>query len=69
VASATKALSGHSDLLAGYVASDQPELIAAVERQRLLVGVIVGGFDAWLLLRSLGSAGLRFERNATTRRR
>jgi cystathionine gamma-lyase len=62
VASATKALSGHSDLLAGYAASDQPELIAAVARQRLLVGAIVGGFDAWLLLRSLGSAGLRFER-------
>jgi cystathionine gamma-lyase len=29
VASATKALSGHSDVLAGYVATNQPELIAA----------------------------------------
>ncbi|OBI93862.1 cystathionine gamma-lyase [Mycobacterium alsense] len=62
VASATKILSGHSDLLAGYVASDQPEVMAAVERQRLLGGAILGGFEAWLLLRSLGSAGLRFER-------
>jgi cystathionine gamma-lyase len=62
VASATKALSGHSDLLAGYVASGQPELLAAVERQRLLAGAILGGFEAWLLLRSLASAGLRFER-------
>ena len=62
VASATKALSGHSDLLAGYVATNQPELIAAVERQRLLAGAILGAFEAWLLLRSLGSAGLRFER-------
>lgn len=62
VASATKALSGHSDLLAGYVATDRPELIAAAERQRLLAGAILGGFEAWLLLRSLGSAGLRFER-------
>lgn len=62
VASATKVLAGHSDLLAGYVATSQPELIAAVERQRALAGAIPGGFEAWLLLRSLGSAGLRFER-------
>ena len=61
VASATKALSGHSDLLAGYVATNEPELIAAVERQRLLAGAILGAFEAWML-RSLGSAGLRFER-------
>jgi cystathionine gamma-lyase len=62
VASATKGLSGQSDLLAGYVATNQPEFVAAVERQRLLAGAILGGFEAWLLLRSLGSAGLRFDR-------
>lgn len=62
VASATKALSGHSDLLAGYVAGSQPELMAALERDRLLAGPILGAFEGWLVLRSLGSAGLRFER-------
>src|SRR6185312_11014987 len=62
VASATKSLSGHSDLLAGYVAGSHPELMAAVERDRLLAGPILGAFEAWLVLRSLGSAGLRFER-------
>ncbi len=62
VASATKMLSGHSDLLAGYVATNQPELVTALERERLLAGAILGGFEAWLLIRSLGSAGLRFER-------
>lgn len=62
VASATKALSGHSDLLAGYVAGDDAELMAAVARERLLAGPILGAFEAWLLVRSLGSAGLRFER-------
>jgi cystathionine gamma-lyase len=41
VASATKILSGHSDVLAGYVAGDQPDLIAAVERHRLLAGAIL----------------------------
>lgn len=62
VASATKALSGHSDLLAGYVAGSQPELMAAIARERLLAGPILGVFEAWLLLRSLGSAGLRIDR-------
>jgi cystathionine gamma-lyase len=62
VASATKALSGHSDLVAGYVAGSHPGLMAAVQRDRLLAGPILGAFEAWLVLRSLGSAGLRFER-------
>ncbi|OBI47329.1 cystathionine gamma-lyase [Mycobacterium kyorinense] len=62
VASATKALSGHSDVVAGYVAGNQLELIAAVERERLLAGAILGAFEAWLVLRSVGSAGLRFDR-------
>ena len=62
VASATKMLSGHSDLLAGYVATNDDELATSLERERLLAGAILGGFEAWLLVRSLGSAGLRFER-------
>ncbi|MCB0941019.1 MAG: cystathionine gamma-lyase [Mycobacterium sp.] len=62
VASATKTLSGHSDLLAGYVAGSQPELMTAVERERLLAGAILGALEAWLVLRSVGTFGLRFER-------
>ena len=52
VASATKALAGHSDLLAGYVAGSRADLMAAVERERLLAGPILGAFEAWLLLHS-----------------
>jgi cystathionine gamma-lyase len=62
VASATKAIAGHSDLLAGYVAGSRAEVMAAVERERLLTGPILGAFEAWLLMRSIGSFGLRFER-------
>ena len=62
VASATKALAGHSDLVAGYVAGSKPELMAAVAAERLFTGPILGAFEAWLVLRSLGTAGLRFER-------
>jgi cystathionine gamma-lyase len=62
VASATKALSGHSDLVAGYVAGSHEGLMTAVERERTLAGPVLGAFEAWMVLRSLGSAGLRFER-------
>ncbi|KUI18745.1 cystathionine gamma-lyase [Mycobacterium sp. GA-1285] len=62
VASATKALAGHGDLLAGYVASAHTDLMVEVDRERLHSGAILGAFEAWLLLRSLGTAGLRFER-------
>ncbi|MGI9124052.1 MAG: cystathionine gamma-lyase [Mycobacterium sp.] len=62
VASATKSLAGHSDLLAGYVAGSHPDLMAAVETERTLAGPILGAFDAWLLLRSIGTFGLRFDR-------
>ncbi len=69
VASATKALVGAHDVLAGYVAGSHPELMAAVERERLLAGPILGAFEAWLVLRSLGTAGLRFERQCQNARR
>ncbi|MCH9666764.1 MAG: cystathionine gamma-lyase [Actinomycetia bacterium] len=62
VASATKALAGHHDVLAGYVAGSHPEMMERLERERLLSGPILGAFEAWLVLRSLGSLGLRFER-------
>ena len=62
VASATKALAGHSDLIAGYVAGSQPDLMDALERERLLAGPILGALEGWMLLRSIGSFGLRFDR-------
>ncbi|SLC75991.1 cystathionine gamma-lyase [Mycobacteroides abscessus] len=62
VASATKALSGHSDLIAGYVAGSRAELVAAVAQERSRAGAILGPFEAWLGARSLATAGLRFER-------
>lgn len=62
VASGTKSLSGHSDLLFGYIAVADPELLPAIDRERLLSGTVLGPFETWLAHRSLGTAGLRFER-------
>lgn len=61
VASATKGLAGHSDLLAGYVAGSHP-LMEAMRAERTLAGPVLGAFETWLMLRSIGSFGLRFER-------
>ena len=62
LASATKGLAGHSDLLAGYVAGARTDLVDAVRRERLLSGPVLGPMEAWLLLRSIGTAGLRLDR-------
>lgn len=62
VASATKSMAGHSDLVAGYVAGSHPELMEEVQSERMLAGSILGVFEAWLLVRSISSFGLRFER-------
>lgn len=62
VASATKGLSGHHDVIAGYVAGSHADQMAAIEHERRLAGPILGAFEAWMVLRSIGTAGLRFER-------
>jgi Cystathionine beta-lyases/cystathionine gamma-synthases len=66
VASGTKALTGHSDLLMGYLATGSADLADRLRRERLLSGAVLGPFEAWLALRSLGSAGLRYERQCAT---
>lgn len=64
VASGTKALTGHSDVLLGYVASGSTELMAAVRAWRDATGGIPGNFDAWLAHRSLATLDLRLARQA-----
>jgi len=65
VASDTKAAGGHSDLLAGHVATGSAELLDRMRDWRTLSGSIPGAFDAWLLHRSLETLELRFERMCT----
>ncbi|MFJ3667983.1 cystathionine gamma-lyase [Streptomyces sp. NPDC090106] len=64
VASATKQLTGHGDLLLGYVVGRDPEAMAAVRRWRKLVGAIPGPMEAWLAHRSIATLQLRVERQA-----
>ena len=61
--SATKYLSGHSDVLAGaLVCRKADDLWREVALVRELTGGILGPFDAWLLLRGLRTLFLRYER-------
>ena len=65
--SATKSLSGHSDLVLGAVALGDPEWAALLRRQRSQGGAIAGPFEAWLLQRSLPTLALRLRARARTR--
>ncbi|MEU5374917.1 cystathionine gamma-lyase [Streptomyces sp. NPDC001588] len=62
VASGTKMLTGHGDLLLGYVASRDAGLMSSVRRWRKIVGAIPGPMEAWLAHRSLATLHLRAER-------
>jgi cystathionine gamma-lyase len=62
VVSATKALSGHSDLVLGYVATRTAAQLEPVRAWRTTTGAIPGPFEAWLAHRSLATVALRLER-------
>ncbi len=65
VAAGTKAPGGHSDLLAGHVATHVPALFERMRDWRNLSGSVPSPFDAWLLHRSLETLELRFDRMCT----
>jgi cystathionine gamma-lyase len=60
--SATKHLSGHSDLMLGYVATREGERAEALRDWRTKSGSIAGPFEAWLAHRSLATLAVRLAR-------
>ncbi|GAA2611115.1 cystathionine gamma-lyase [Streptomyces axinellae] len=64
VASGTKALTGHGDVLLGYVVCRDAELAASVRAWRKTVGAIPGPMEAWLAHRSLATLDVRTRRQA-----
>ncbi|SNT22401.1 cystathionine gamma-lyase [Granulicella rosea] len=63
VASDSKAMTGHSDLLLGHVATRDPELLAKIDSWRTLTGGVLGPMEAWLALRSIGTLPLRLAKS------
>jgi cystathionine gamma-lyase len=60
--SATKQMSGHADLLLGYVTTREAERAESLRHWRRYAGAIPGPFETWLAHRSLPTLALRLER-------
>jgi cystathionine gamma-lyase len=66
VASDTKALTGHSDVLLGHVATTDAEHAAALRGWRTQHGAIPGPMEVWLAHRSLATLPLRLGRQCAS---
>jgi cystathionine gamma-lyase len=66
VASDTKALTGHSDLVLGHVATTDQDRAAALRAWRTQHGAIPGPMEAWLAHRSLATLPLRLTRQCAS---
>jgi cystathionine gamma-synthase len=62
--SATKAINGHSDVLAGVLSTGEPDaqIWGDIRADRKGAGAILGPFEAWLLTRAMRTLPLRVER-------
>jgi cystathionine gamma-lyase len=69
VASDTKSMTGHSDILLGHVATRDLELRQKLEEWRTLIGGVLGPMEAWLALRSIPTLPLRLERSSENAQR
>jgi len=66
VASDTKAMSGHSDLILGHVGTTDAKLADALRLWRTQHGAIPGPMEVWLAHRSLPTLPLRLTRQCAT---
>jgi len=64
VASDAKAITGHSDLILGHVATRDQEKLNALRTWRTQHGAIAGPMEVWLAHRSLPTLPLRVERQS-----
>jgi len=66
VASDAKAITGHSDLILGHVATRDEEKLNALRTWRTQHGAIAGPMEVWLAHRSLPTLPLRVERQCAS---
>ena len=64
LASDTKGLTGHGDLILGHVAASDPSWARRLRDWRTQFGAIPGPMEVWLAHRSLGTLDVRLERMA-----
>ena len=68
VHSTTKYIGGHSDVLGGFVATNNDDLATALKFHQYAIGAIPGPLDCYLLLRGIKSLGVRMERHCANAR-
>jgi cystathionine gamma-synthase len=67
--STTKYLGGHSDVLGGFVATNDPTIAERLYFLQKSLGGVSGPFDSWLVLRGIKTLALRMERHSQNARR
>jgi cystathionine beta-lyase/cystathionine gamma-synthase len=63
VHSTTKYLSGHSDVIGGFAATNDPTIAERLRFLQKSLGAVPGPFDSWLVLRGLKTLAVRMERH------
>jgi cystathionine gamma-synthase len=69
VHSTTKYLGGHSDIVGGFAATNDPTVAERLRFLQKSLGAIPGPFDSWLVLRGLKTLAVRMERHCENARR
>ena len=69
VYSATKYYAGHSDILAGLIATNREDLYPKIKVVHKLLGAILSPFDAFLLARGMKTLALRLDRHQENTRK
>src|ERR671935_78147 len=68
VHSTTKYLGGHSDVIGGFVATNDPTIAERLRFLQKSLGAVPGPFDCWLVLRGLKTLSVRMERHCDNAR-
>jgi cystathionine beta-lyase/cystathionine gamma-synthase len=66
VHSATKYINGHSDVVAGVVASSRERIAKMMLEEYMTIGAIISAHDAWLMIRGLRTLELRVNRSSSS---
>jgi cystathionine gamma-synthase len=67
--STTKYLGGHSDIIGGFAATNDPTIAERLRFLQKSLGAVPGPFDSWLVLRGLKTLAVRMDRHCENARR
>jgi cystathionine gamma-synthase len=66
--STTKYLGGHSDVIGGFAATNDPTVAERLKFLQKSLGAVPGPFDCWLVLRGLKTLAVRMDRHCENAR-